>query len=191
MVVEIAGFTMGQADLVRKAMAKKQPEVLAKYRKDFVKGAAGEGTPENRRQPALRRHSGLFRIRVQQSPLGRLCSHYLPDGLPQGAIIRFSTWRHIYPPFGKMPDKVSEALAECRRLRIAILAPDVNSSRIDFSIEDNAIRFGLGAIKNVGAIAAESIVAQRDEAGRFMSVGDLCRRMDWQQLNKRTLGGAG
>jgi DNA polymerase-3 subunit alpha len=186
MVVEVAGFTMGQADLVRRAMAKKQPEELAKYRQDFVNGAHAKGTDN-------RAANDLFDIIQEFSGYGFNKAHSAAY-----AVLTCQTayMKALYPvqymaaylsAVRDNADKVSEALAECRRLRIPILPPNVNSSEIDFSIEGSGIRFGLGAIKNVGAVAAESVVAERLKSGRFASVGDLCRRLDWQQVNKRTL----
>lgn len=186
MVVEVAGFTMGEADLVRKAMAKKQPELLAKYRADFVKGAVAKGTHADVAGELFniiqefagygfnKAHSAAYAVITCQTA-------YLKAHFPVQYMAAFLSAER------DNAEKVGEALGECRRLRIPILAPDVNSSDIDFSIEDGGIRFGLGAIKNVGSTAAESIVAERIQNGRFASVGDLCRRVDWQQVNKRTL----
>ncbi|HEV3312401.1 MAG TPA: DNA polymerase III subunit alpha [Chloroflexota bacterium] len=186
MVVEVAGFSMGQADLVRKAMAKKQPEVLARYRADFVKGAVALGTkPDVADQ--------LFNIIQGFAGYGFNKAH----SAAYAVITCQTAYLKAYYPVQYMAAflsavrenavKVGEALGECRRLRIAIRPPDVNSSLIDFSIEGQAIRFGLGAVKNVGSAAAESIVRERESGGSFASVGDLCRRLDWQQVNKRTL----
>jgi len=186
MVVEVAGFTMGQADLVRKAMAKKQPELLAKYRADFVKGAAGKGTKEADAEK-------LFDIIQEFSGYGFNKAH----SAAYAVITCQTAYLKAHYPVEYMTallsaqredsDKVSEALGECRRLKIPVFPPNVNASEVDFSIEDGGVRFGLGAIKNVGSMAAESIVAERAAGGPFASVGDLCRRMDWQQVNKRTL----
>jgi DNA polymerase III subunit alpha len=186
MVVEVAGFTMGQADLVRKAMAKKQPDVLAKYRKDFVKGAVAKGTVAAVADQLFdiiqgfagygfnKAHSAAYAVITCQTA-------YLKAHYPVQYMAAFLSAER------ENAEKVAEALGECRRLRIPILPPDVNASDIDFSIEGGAIRFGLGAIKNVGSVAAESVVSERKGNGQFASMGDLCRRTDWQQVNKRTL----
>ncbi|HZT97353.1 MAG TPA: DNA polymerase III subunit alpha, partial [Chloroflexota bacterium] len=186
MVVEVAGFTMGQADLVRKAMAKKQPQLLAKYRHDFVEGAAAKGTA-----PDVADH--LFDIIQEFSGYGFNKAHsavyavitcqtaYLKAHYPVQYMTAYLSAER------ENADKVTEALGECRRLKIPILPPDVNASLVDFSIEDGGIRFGLGAIRNVGSVAAGALVRERLENGQFVSVGDLCRRLDWQQVNKRTL----
>lgn len=186
MVVEVAGFTMGQADLVRKAMAKKQPDVLAKYRKDFVSGAVGKGT-----DPAVAEQ--LFDIIQSFAGYGFNKAHSAAYAVLtcQTAFLKAHHPVQYMAAFlsaeRENADKVSEALAECRRLRIPVLPPDVNFSEIDFSIEGSAIRFGLDAIKNVGAVAAQSVVEVRATGGPFVSVGDICRRLDWQLVNKRTL----
>ena len=186
MVVEVAGFTMGQADLVRKAMAKKQPEVLAKYRADFVKGAVAKGTTPKSAELLFdiiqdfsgygfnKAHSAAYAVITCQTA-------YLKTHYPVQYMAAFLSAER------ENAEKVAEALGECRRLRIPIFPPDVNSSEIDFSIEGGGIRFGLGAIKNVGSIAAQSVVTERKSGGQFASVGDLCRRLDWQLVNKRTL----
>jgi DNA polymerase-3 subunit alpha len=186
MVVEVAGFNMGEADLVRKAMAKKQPEALAKHRKAFVKGAVDKGTAADVADQLFdiiqgfsgygfnKAHSAAYAVITCQTA-------YLKAHYPVQYMAAFLSAEK------ENADKVAEALSECRRLRIPILRPDVNASEIDFWIEDGAIRFGLGAVKNVGSVAAESVVDERKTGGPFASVGDLCRRIDWQQVNKRTL----
>ena len=186
MVVDIAGFTMGEADLVRKAMAKKQPELLAKYRKSFVEGAVGKGTPVNDADRLFdiiqefagygfnKAHSAAYAVITCQTA-------YLKAHYPLQYMTGFLSAER------ENSDKISEALGECRRLDIPILPPSVNHSELDFAIENDGIRFGLGAIKNVGSVAAESVVAERKRNGAYVSVGDLLRRLDWQQVNKRTL----
>ncbi len=186
MVVEVAGFTMGQGDLVRKAMAKKQPELLARYRKDFVKGATTKGTNPEVADELFdiiqhfagygfnKAHSAAYAILTCQTA-------YLKAHHPVEYMAAFLSAER------ENSEKVTEALAECRRLKIPILPPDVNFSEVDFSIQNGGIRFGLGAIRNVGSLAAESLLRERRQNGPYASVGDLCRRIDWQQVNKRTL----
>ena len=84
-------------------------------------------------------------------------------------------------------DKVAAAIAECRRLGIEVRPPDVHTSGLDFTVEGDAIRFGLLAIKNVGQGAIESIVAARDEDGPFRSLADFCTRIDLRLVNRRVL----
>src|SRR5262245_46279419 len=84
-------------------------------------------------------------------------------------------------------DKVAAAIAECRRLGIEVRPPSVARSHIEFTVEDEAIRFGLLAVKNVGQGAIESIIAARDSEGPFKSLGDLCRRIDLRLANRKVL----
>lgn len=186
MVVEVAGFTMGQADLVRKAMAKKQPDLLAKYRTDFVKGAVAKGTSAqvaDQLFDVIQGFAGYGFNKAHSAAYAAITCQtaYLKAHYPVQYMAAFLSAER------ENSEKVGEALGECRRLGISILTPNVNSSDVDFSIEANGIRFGLGAIKNVGSVAAESVVNERKLHGSFASVGDFCRRIDWQQVNKRTL----
>jgi DNA polymerase-3 subunit alpha len=192
MVVEVAGFSMGKADLVRKAMAKKQPDLLAKYRQDFVDGAVAKGTGKtdaNQLFDIIQEFSGYGFNKAHSAVYAVLTCQtaYLKAHHPIEYLTAFlSAERENF-------EKVAEALGECRRLRIPIMPPTINDSELDFAIQTDkdsgslGIRFGLAAIRNVGTIAAESIIAERRQRGRFASVGDLLRRLDWQQVNKRTL----
>src|SRR2546428_6837221 len=85
------------------------------------------------------------------------------------------------------PERVAIAVAECRRMRLEVLPPDVNESELDFTITPRGIRFGLGAVKNVGEGAAEGLIEARRASGPFRSLDDLCARIDLQRPNKRVL----
>src|SRR5438270_11083463 len=85
------------------------------------------------------------------------------------------------------PERVAIAVAECRRMGIEVLPPDVNESELDFAISAKGIRFGLGAVKNVGTGAVEGIVDARRTAGPFASQDDFCQRIDLQRANKRVI----
>ena len=87
------------------------------------------------------------------------------------------------------PDKTIKNIAECREMGIKILPPDVNESRADFTVIDDAIRFGLAAVKNVGLKAVESIIESRDKDGKFEDLFDFCERVDGSKVNKRVLEG--
>jgi DNA polymerase-3 subunit alpha len=93
----------------------------------------------------------------------------------------------VLTAFRDSTDKVAAAIAECRRLGIEVLPPDVHRSGLDFTVETDAIRFGLLAIKNVGQGAIESIVAARGEGGPFRSLADFCNRIDLRLVNRRVL----
>ncbi|MGB9920618.1 MAG: DNA polymerase III subunit alpha [Moorellales bacterium] len=182
---ELAGFTLGEADLLRRAMGKKKPEVLAAQRSRFLEGAVARGVAEETAAQIFdlmeyfagygfnRSHSAAYALVAYQTA-------YLKANYPVQfmAALLTSVRNH--------PDKVPVYIEECRRLGIEILPPDVNASLADFSIAGNAIRFGLAAVKNVGEGAIESILRARAD-GPFGSLADFCRRVDLRQVNKRVI----
>jgi DNA polymerase-3 subunit alpha len=186
MVVEIAGFSAGKADIVRKAMGKKQPELMAKYRADFVAGAMAKGTAPTVAEQLfdiIQEFSGYGFNKAHSAAYAVVTYHtaYLKAHYPAPYMAAYLSAER------ENSEKVAEALNECRRLKIPVLPPDVNRSELDFSLEDGAIRYGLGAIKNLGTNAAEGIIAERRERGPFTSIGDFCRRLDQRLVNKRAL----
>ena len=172
-------------------MGKKIPEVLKKEKRDFISGAKKkEFTAEIAEEVfALiepftgyafnKAHAWCYALIAYQTA-------YLKANYTAEYITAFLT---IHA--GEL-EKTASAIAECRRLNINVLPPDINSSQLDFSIEGNgdgqpAIRFGLGAIKNVGAGAIEPIINERNKNGAFKSIEDLCRRANLQAVNRRVM----
>jgi len=190
-VQALAGYSLGQADIFRKAMGKKIPEVMKKERRNFVAGAKKKGFSAEVASEVFdliepfagyafnKAHSVSYALIAYQTA-------YLKANYPTDYITAF-----LITNSGQL-DKVASAVAECRRLEIAVLPPDINQSQAGFSIEeggDNApsIRFGLTAIKNVGLGAIEPIIAERNKGGDFKSIEDLCRRADLHGVNKRVV----
>ena len=190
-VREFAGYSLGQADIFRKAMGKKIAEVMKKERRSFISGAKKmEYSAEVAEQvfdliepfagyAFNKAHSVSYALIAYQTA-------YLKANYPAEYITAFLTIH------SGETEKIGNAVAECRRLEIEVLPPHINRSRLDFSIEDNgsgrpAIRFGLAAIKNVGTGAIEPIIGERDKNGEFKSVEDLCRRSDLQAINRRVM----
>jgi DNA polymerase-3 subunit alpha len=190
-VREFAGYTLGQADIFRKAMGKKIVEVMRKEKRSFTTGAKKLGYTADMADQIFnliepfagyafnRAHSASYALIAYQTA-------YLKANYPVEYVTAFLT---IHA--GEL-EKTSGAVAECRRLNINVLLPDINKSRVEFSIENDyegkpAIRFGLSAIKNVGAGAVEPIIREREENGEFKSVEDLCRRCDLRSVNRRVL----
>ncbi len=189
---KLAGFSLNEADMLRKAMGKKKPELLASFRAKFVDGAKALGVdPEFAKE--------IFSLMEYFAGYGFNKSHSTAY-----ALISYQTayLRANYPVeflAGNLccefenTEKLVELIDECRRLKIPILPPDVNHSDVYFTVEDgNSIRFGLGAIKNVGIRAVESIVAARRERsnenlGPFESLFDLCEAIDLKLNNKSVL----
>ena len=189
-VREFAGYSLGQADIFRKAMGKKIPEVMKKERRRFIGGAKKNGFSEelatqvfNLIEPFAgyafnKAHSVSYALIAYQTA-------YLKANYPAEYITAFLTIH------SDQPEKVASAVAECRRLGINVQPPDINSSQVNFSIEKDGaapgIRFGLSAIKNVGPAAVEPIVAERNKNGEFKSIEDLCRRCDLRGINRRVV----
>jgi DNA polymerase-3 subunit alpha len=190
-VREFAGYTLGQADIFRKAMGKKIAETMRKEKRNFINGAKKLNySPEVAEQVfALiepfagyafnKAHASCYALIAYQTA-------YLKANYPAEYITAFLTI-HL----GEL-EKTAGAVAECRRLGIEVLPPDINRSQLDFSLEQDgaekpAIRFGLAAIKNVGAGAVEPIVKERNANGDFKSIEDLCRRCDLQAVNRRVM----
>ncbi len=190
-VQALAGYSLGQADIFRKAMGKKIPEVMKKERRSFIAGARKK---EFSNEVAVavfdliepfagyafnKAHSVSYALIAYQTA-------YLKANYPEEYITAFLTIH------AGQSEKVANAIAECRRLNITVLPPDINRSQPDFSIEEDgdsqpAIRFGLAAIKNIGSGAVEPVIAEVNKGGDFMSVEDLCRRIDLHTVNRRAM----
>ncbi|MEO7773250.1 MAG: DNA polymerase III subunit alpha [Steroidobacteraceae bacterium] len=183
----LAGYTLGGADLLRRAMGKKKPEEMAKQRSIFVAGSVARGVKENIAAHIFdlmekfagygfnKSHSAAYALLSYQT--GWLKSHYPAAFM---AAVLSSDMDHT--------DKIVTLIDECANLELVILPPDVNSSVYEYAVaDDRTIRYGLGAIKGVGQAAVESLVAERSEHGSFASIEDLCRRLDLQRVNRRTL----
>lgn len=183
--VELAGYTMGQADVLRKAMGKKIASVMEEQRQFFVEGATKRGiSPESA--------SRLFDLMANFGQYGFNKSHSAAY-----ALITYQTaYLKAHYPVEFMAalltsdkdktDKVIRYLEACRLRSIEVLPPDVNESDYDFSVCEGKIRFGLGGVKNAGKKAIEAIVSARRQ-GRFTSFADFCYRVDLQKVNRRVI----
>ena len=183
----LAGYTLGGADLLRRAMGKKKPEEMAKQRSVFVDGAKGRGVPE-----AQAAH--IFDLMEKFAGYGFNKSHSAAY-----ALLSYRTaWLKAHHPEAYMAavlsadmahtDKIVTLKDECDRMGLEVLPPDINASAWAFVVAGpRRVRYGLGAIKGVGEGAAENIVGQRASAGPFTSLEDLCRRVDLNRVNRRVL----
>lgn len=183
----VGGFTPGEADTLRKAMGKKKIDVMLKMKAKFVDGAEENGIPREVAEE-------LFQIMEEFAKYGFNKSHsaayayvayqtaYLKANYPVEYMAAL-----ISSVMGTQ-DKVPIYVAEARRMKINILPPDVNDSLNMFTVKDNNIRFGLGAIKNLGSNAIENIIEVRQSSGEpFSSLFDFCSRVDLRQVNKRSI----
>ncbi len=182
----LASYSMGDADILRRAMGKKDPEAMNSQREKFVTGAINNGIYE-------KKATEIFNNMAQFAEYGFNKSHSAAY-----ALIAYQTafLKANYPVAfmaallsADMGDttKVVKLIMECREKEIDILPPDVNESKRSFTVIDNNIRFGLAAVKNVGSTAIESILQCRNDGGKFKSIYDFCKRVDLRKVNKRVI----
>ena len=184
------GYTLGEADILRKAMGKKDAAVMAAESEKFINGGIANGySPELSQQMfnLIEPFAG-YAFNKAHSVCYAMVSYwtaYLKANYTVEYMVAF-----LDAATGA-PDKLSAAISECRRLGIAVLAPDVNRGQVGFSVDSNddgdAIRFGMAAVKNVGVSAVEPIIEERNEDGAYESLEDFCKRVDFGSLNKRAL----
>ena len=183
----LSGYSLGAADLLRRAMGKKKPEEMVKQREIFTRGAVARGVPEL--QAAM-----IFDLMEKFAGYGFNKSHSAAY-----ALIAYQTaWLKTHYPAAFMAavlssdmdntDKVVTLLEETRRMGITLQPPSVNYSFYRFTVIDvNAICYGLGAIKGVGATAIDNIVSERTENGAYSDLFNLCKRLDLRKVNRRVL----
>ncbi|MGC1728312.1 MAG: DNA polymerase III subunit alpha, partial [Steroidobacteraceae bacterium] len=183
----LAGYTLGGADLLRKAMGKKKPEEMAQQRSVFIAGAVARGVRPQLAQHIFdlmekfagygfnKSHSAAYALLSYQT--AHLKAHYPAEFM---AAVLSADMDHT--------DKVVTLIKECGDMGLTVLPPDVNASRYEFAAAGTTgIRYGLGAVRGVGAGAVESLIAGREAHGAYLSLGDLCRRLDLQKVNRRVL----
>ncbi len=193
-VMELAGYTLGRSDLVRRAMSKKKGDVMQKERQNFVYGNEEEGVPGciNRgidektankifdemidfaKYAFNKSHAAAYAVVAYQTAY--LKCHYPEEFM--AALITSVLDR---------TDKVSEYVAHCRRLGIQILPPDINEGYSEFSVSDGAIRYGLSALKSVGRPVIDAIVEERNLRGEYKDLKDFVNRLSNKEVNKRTI----
>ena len=183
---DMAGYTLGRADFLRKAMSKKQPEVMAEERRDFVDGSVANGIDKSIAEEVFelieyfggyafnKSHSAGYAVLAFQEAYLKV--RY---PVPFMAALLSNTMSNT--------EEIVVLINECRKMGIDVLPPDVNRSDKTFVVEGRSIRFGLCAIKNVGQSAVESIVEARKEHGTFEDVFGLCEHIDLRLVNKRVL----
>ncbi len=185
---KVAGFSLGQADILRRAMGKKKPEEMEKLRVKFLEGAKNNKIPEKKADKLyelIQKFAGYGFNKSHAAAYAVVCYHtgYLKAHYPTEFMAALMT-----TDMGNQ-DKIVGYFTECRDLGIKVLGPDINESGKNFTVVDRAIRFGMAAIKNVGEGAVESVLAIRAENSPFKSFYDFCRRVDLHKVNKRMLEG--
>ena len=183
---DLAGFTMGEADVLRKAMGKKSASVMEAQREKFMTGAVErglDGAAASQIWGLMEYFAGYGFNKSHSTAYALLAYHtaYLKANYPAYFMAALLTIER------QNTDKLATYLGECRDLGVAILPPDVNESEWAFTVTPAGVRFGLGAVKNVGDGAIESILAARRESGRLTSLNRLCEDVDLRLVNKRVL----
>lgn len=197
-VRQLAGYSLGRADLVRRAMAKKKADVMEKERQAFIYGVVD--ADGNVTVPGAKRVGVMPEVANQVFDEMSEFAKYAFNKSHAAcyAVLAYQTaWLKVHYPAEFMAalltsiadntDKVQAYIEECRRLSVDIVPPDANRSRAKFTASEGKVSFGLSAIKNVGHAAIEAILASRDEKGRFESLYDFCERVDLRVVNKRVL----
>jgi DNA polymerase-3 subunit alpha len=190
--IDLAGYTWEEADKFRKAVGKKIPEEMAAQKEKFVTGIVANGQTQEFAET-------LWHLFEPFQSYGFNKAH----AASYGVIAYYTAYMKANYPVEYMTallscesgdtDKISEAINECRRMGITVMAPDINESNVDFTIVEDkdslnglAIRFGFAAVKNVGDAAITSILAAREE-GPFLSIADFLSRIDGRKVNKKVL----
>ena len=189
---DMAGFTLGEADILRSAMGKKDEALLKAQREKFIEGATKNDITQKEAEEIFELLEPFARYAFNKShtvaySMLAYRMAYLKTHYPHEFMAAMMT--------GEAGDsaKITRYRAECKKLadfldvEINLLPPDVNSSRREFTVDDNDICFGLVALKGVGDAAIDSIVETREESGSFTSLQDFCERVDTKQVNKRAV----
>ncbi|WP_322796531.1 DNA polymerase III subunit alpha, partial [Tepidiforma sp.] len=191
---QFAGYTLGQADIMRKAMGKKKAEIMAEERGRFIAGAVAKGYREEDARAVfdlIEPFAGYAFNKAHSWCYGHIAyqTAYLKANYP----VQYMT--ALLQLAKNAPDthaRIAAAVAECSRLGIEVLPPDINASQDNFAVERRpdgslAIRYGLGVIKNVGSAAVEGIIRAREESGPYRDIEDFCRRADLSAATSRVL----
>jgi DNA polymerase-3 subunit alpha len=182
----LAGYSLGDADILRRAMGKKKLEEMEKQRERFIKGALERGFPQKKIEKIFdlmeqfagygfnKSHSAAYAYLAYVTAY--LKAHYPVDFM--AALLSAETGNTA---------KVVKYINECREMNITVLQPDVNASDWSFTPGDDGIRFGLGAVKNLGPSAVEAVIKARAEVGHFKSIYQFCETVDLSSINRRMI----
>ncbi len=193
-VRDLAGYTLGRSDLLRRAMSKKKGDVMQKERQSFVYGNADEGVP------------GCIANGIPETTANKIYDEMIDfakyafnkSHAAAYAVVAYQTaWLKQYHPVEFMaalmtsvidvPSKVAEYIYTCRQMGIDILSPDINKGEGNFSVDGGNIRYGLTAIKSIGRPVIAAIVEEREARGEFKNLKDFIERLSGKDINKRTI----
>jgi len=182
----LAGYSMGKADILRKAMGKKQAELMAEQKKEFLSGCASKKVDTKTANQVFDQIETFARYGFNKAhatgyayiayQCGYLKVHYSEEFMAANMTSEMDS-----------SDRIYKLMDECRRMKITVLPPDINSSFKEFTVTDNKIRFGLLAVKNVGAGVVEAIIEARENDGEFKDFPDFVSRVNLKSLNRRAV----
>ncbi|MBI4065433.1 DNA polymerase III subunit alpha [Candidatus Gottesmanbacteria bacterium] len=190
--ITIAGYSWGDADKLRKAVGKKIPSEMKKQKEKFIDGCVAGGLTRDKGEEIFtliepfagygfnKAHAACYAMIAYQTAY--LKANYTVEFMT--AVLTAESRANTGPA---RDEKISGIVAECRRMHIPLLPPDINTSDIEFTIENNFIRFGLSAIKNVGTAAIDNILSAQKVAGSFKNLSDFIRRVDISRVNRKTI----
>lgn len=190
--ITLAGYSWGDADKLRKAVGKKIPSVMKKQQEKFVQGCVKNGISQTRAEDIFhliepfagygfnKAHAACYAVIAYQTA-------YLKANYPNEYMTAVFTAESRANTGDTRNDKIAMVVAECRRMGITVLPPDINTSDIEFTVKEGRILFGLSAIKNVGTAAIDSILNARNADGSFSSLLDFLTRVDVSKVNKKTI----
>jgi DNA polymerase III subunit alpha len=182
----LAGFTLGEADILRKAMGKKKADVMATQMEKFLEGCTHRGVPARTAKKIwdhMEQFAGYGFNKSHSAAYAWLAyqTAYFKANYPAYFMAALLTSERANT------DKMVQYIGECRDLGIRVLPPDVNDSDMFFTVVGDSIRFGLAAIKNVGEGAVEAVLSARRQGGRFTSLFEFCERVDLRAVNRRVV----
>ena len=187
-----AGYSLGEADIVRKAMGKKIPDIMLKERKRFISGAIKQGNSKEKAEQIfdLIEPFAGYAFNKAHSVSYAMVSYWTAY-FKANYLIEYMT--SLMNVFQDNQTKLKTAIEECRRLQLTVAPPNINSSLTSFSIHTNSnnkqknIEFGLSSIKNVGSLASNPIIIERNQNGNYTSITDFFTRVDTSSLNRKTI----
>ena len=186
-----AGYTLGEADIVRKAMGKKIPAIMAEEREKFLTGATGQGFTQELSEQVfslVEPFAGYAFNKAHSVSYGLISywTAYLKANYTAEYMVA------LLNSYVGHTDRITSAIAECQRLKMRMLPPSITKGYTDFTIENQqdgttGIRFGMGAVKNVGTASVDAVVDSRERLGQFASIEEMCRESEMAGANRKTL----
>lgn len=189
---KMAGYQMAEADRLRYAIGKKKKVAMRKEKVKFIKGCVANGYAEKTAEKVwslIEKFVGYGFNKAHSASYALIAYHtaYMKTKFPIEFMTAVLSAESRVSAGPARDQKMAQVIEECRRMKVPVLPPEINRSQADFTIKDNAIRFGLSAIKHVGSTAIEAILTARGAGGDFISLSDFCKRVNLSKVNRKTI----